>query len=125
MWSACGTAGVRAVGAVDVAVGVLGAGVVGGAVGGGGRGDVQDVLVDVVVVDVVQVPVMRVVGVVGMGHGRVAAAGLVDVRVLGVGAVAGHGVAPRESVGTGWRCSSVAWASALAMRSETWSSASR
>jgi hypothetical protein len=53
-------------------------------------GDLEDVLVDVRLVRAVQVPAVQVVDVVAVLHGRVAAAGAVDVAVLAM-LLAGHG----------------------------------
>ena len=74
---------VRVVGAVPVGRCGVAAGVLGV--------DLDDVLVDMVAVGVMEVPVVEVVDVVAVLDGGVAAAGAVDVGMLVMNRVVGHG----------------------------------
>jgi hypothetical protein len=82
---AVGDGFVTAVGAVNVVSGVAGAGMAGGAVVGIFAGDGEGVFVVVVAVVVVEMAVVKEVDVAVVEDGGMAAAGAVDVDVIGFG----------------------------------------
>jgi hypothetical protein len=107
---------------VSVALGVTRAVVRRRASSGVFRTDIEDTFVDVIFVGVVKVAFVKVVDVIAMADGGVAAAGAVDVIVTGMGVVAHEFFFPwgvsRTTAG------SPACSSAARMSPRTWSSAS-
>lgn len=75
---------VSAARAVDMVSGVAGAGMAAGAGGGIGGGDFEGVFIEVAFVRMVEVAIVKIVDVTIVKNGGVAAAGAVDVRVVGV-----------------------------------------